>query len=350
MNYTKRSLNIIILACASVLFFASASFAAKAMTVLGPISPDKMGVTLSHEHINFAYPGYQADASVAPYDQKVSQKNWMDVNKTWKKYGVKTVVCPDLNDTGHRDPIAYRNVAKATGINAIIATGLYWEGEGNSRYFKYLGAAGLNMEDAIYDMFLHELTKGIGKTGVKAGLVKISTGDPEISDYEKTVMRAAVRAAKEANVPITTHCQGSTVGIKQMEYFLSLGADPKKIIIGHQNNSADLNYHLEQLKNPGFFIGFDRISLMNVPKSEENMIELIKMGYADRIVMSHDFPVTWPGRKTDPITAFKADKWSPFYIFKTLIPNMKAAGITDAQIKQIMVDNPRRLFAEDWAK
>ena len=31
---------------------------------------------------------------------------------------------------GGRDPIGLRNAAIKTGINTIVATGLYWEGEG----------------------------------------------------------------------------------------------------------------------------------------------------------------------------------------------------------------------------
>jgi phosphotriesterase-related protein len=38
------------------------------------------------------------------------------------------------------------------------------------------------------------------------------------------------------------------------------------------------------------------------------------------------------------------DIWYPTYIHTKLIPKMKAAGVTDEQIKMMLVDNPRRFF------
>ena len=37
-------------------------------TALGPISPDKLGTTLMHEHFAFGYPGWYADETIAPFD------------------------------------------------------------------------------------------------------------------------------------------------------------------------------------------------------------------------------------------------------------------------------------------
>ena len=40
------------------------------MTVTGPISTDDLGMTLMHEHVTFAYPGWFADDSLAPYSRR----------------------------------------------------------------------------------------------------------------------------------------------------------------------------------------------------------------------------------------------------------------------------------------
>lgn len=139
-----------------------------------------------------------------------------------------------------------------------------------------------------------------------------------------------------------THCQGDTIGPAQQDLLLQLGANPKKIMIGHQNNSTDINYHLSQLEKPGFFLGFDRTGSIEDPKAEDSLIELIKRGYTDRLMISHDSIGVWLGRPFDlgPI----ATEWYPTYIHKKLIPKMKIYGITDAQISTILVDNPRRYF------
>jgi len=38
------------------------------MTVTEPIPPECLGLTLIHEHVTFAYPGWYVDNSLAPYD------------------------------------------------------------------------------------------------------------------------------------------------------------------------------------------------------------------------------------------------------------------------------------------
>lgn len=341
----KKTLNIIVAMVFTLLLTVSAALAGQVMTVLGPISSDKLGVTLMHEHMTFAYPGWYADESVVPYDREDIEARCLKTLMELKALGIQTIVDPSMADTGGRDPILLQNLAKKSGMNIIVATGLYFEKEGAPLYFKRLQRMGRNLEDDIYELFMKEITVGIGKSGVKAGLIKVATDDPKITDYEQTIMRAAVRAAKATGLPITTHCQGKTIGPVQQELFLKLGANPKKIIIGHQNNSVDINYHLSQLKTPDFFIGFDRTSLGPV-KAEDSIISLVKQGYANRLMLSHDAIFVWLGRpfsipdKLKPIYG----TWHPTYIHKKLIPKMKAAGITDEQIKTILVDNPRRFF------
>jgi phosphotriesterase-related protein len=340
----KRILVTVIAISLATLLMLSSAIAGQVMGVLGPISGDKLGQTLIHEHMTFAYLSHFADESVAPYDRKAVEAKCLKMLEDIKAVGVKTVVDPSMCDVGGRDPILLKNLAKKSGLNIVMATGLYWEGEGGSRYYKWNQMVGRNIEDDIYELFKREITVGIGKTGVKAGVIKLASGDPKISDYEKIVFKAGVRAAKETGVPIVTHTQGGTVGPAQQELFLSLGANPKRIMIGHQNNSIDINYHLSQLEKLDFFIGFDRTSLRD-PKAEDCIIELVKKGYANRILLSHDAIGVWLGRPFAWPAAMKAlENWYPTYIHKKLIPKMKEAGVTDEQINTMLVDNPRRLL------
>lgn len=320
------------------------------MTVRGPISSEELGVTLVHEHMAFAYPGWYADESVAPYDREAVVAKCLNVIEDLKALGVRTVIDATQADVGGRDPILLRDLSLRSDINIIAVTGLFTENLGATSYYKINAAvAGRNLEEDFYELFMKEITVGIGKSGVKAGLLKVATGDPEISDYEKTVIKAAVRAAKETGVPIITHTDGGTVGLRQQELFLSLRANSRKIMIGHQNNTADNDYHLAQLQNPHFYIGFDRMSVtpptgVSPAAAEESLIALLKRGYADRIMLSHDYVANWLGRPMTPPASVGWADWYPTYIFKKLIPKMKAAGVTDDQIHTMLVKNPRRFF------
>jgi len=314
------------------------------MTVLGPVPVEELGVTLMHEHPSAGFQGWDADLSIAPYDAKLVETRWIGILNELKELGVKTVVCPVMAAQGRRDPVVMKNASKTTGIHTIMGTGLFWEGQGASRYYNFLKEQGRNIEQDIYELFIREITVGVEETGVKAGIIKVASSDPHITEYEKTVFKAGVRAAKDTGVPITTHCEGPNVGPEQMDYFLSLGATPQKIVIGHQNNSTDLNYFLDQLERPEFYLGFDRTGFGD-PKGEDCIIELVKRGHTSRIMLSHDYVATWLGRTFKWKNERLEKDYYPTYIHRKFIPKMKAAGITDEQIQTILVDNPHRLFA-----
>lgn len=316
------------------------------MTVTGPISTDQLGVTLMHEHFTFGYPGWYADDSLAPYDREAAEAVCLKVLKDLKEVGVKTVVDATAADVGGRDPVLLRSLSEKSGINIIAVTGIFPEAIGGSAYYRIYrsGMGGCDLEKDFYELFAREITVGIGKSGVKAGVIKVATGDPAISEYEEKVLRAAVRASKETGVPIITHTEGATVGPVQQDLFLKLGANPKGIMIGHQNNSVDLAYPLSELQRPGFYIAFDRTNPLESPKAEDNAISLVKQGHADRIILSHDCILVWLGR---PITHPASwAEWNPLYLHRRMIPKMKAAGVTEEQINTILVSNPRRLFEE----
>jgi len=260
--------------------------------------------------------------------------------------GVTTVVDATPADVGGRDPVLLKSLSEKSGVNIIAVTGIYTETGGASGYYKWQSTmGGRNLEEDFYELFLKEIAVGIGTSGVKAGLIKVATSDPVITDYEEKVIRAALRVSKERGVPIITHTDGATVGPAQQDLFLRLGANPRGIMIGHQNNGGDIAYCLSELQKAGFFIAFDRNSIPMMPlAAEDNMISLVKQGYADRIMLSHDSILVWLGRPMNPPAEWAV--WYPTYIHKKLIPKMKAAGVTDEQVNTILVDNPRRLFEE----
>ncbi len=315
----------------------------KVMTVTGPVSADDLGLTLMHEHFTFAYPGWFADDGLSPYDREATENACLKVLEDVKKLGVRTIVDATAADVGGRDPVLLRKLSEKSGVHIIASTGLFPESVGAANYYKWQSTMrGRNLEGDLYELFTTELTVGIRGSGVKAGLLKVATGDPIISDYESTVIKVAVRVAKEMGVSIITHTEAETVGPAQQELFLKHGADTTRVMIGHQNNSVILDYALSQLSKPGFYLGFDRLNPLMSTVAEDNIVTLVRRGYGDRIMLSHDCIFVWLGRpgKFPPQYA----EWYPDFLFKKLLPKMKAAGVTDKQIQSILVDNPRRFF------
>ena len=313
------------------------------MTVTGPVPVDQLGITLMHEHFTFAYPGWYADDSLYPYNRGAAEAVCLKVLEDVKKLGVTTIVDATAADVGGRDPVLLRSLSEKSGVRIIAATGLFLESIGASNYYKWQSTMrGRNLEDDLYELFATEINVGIRGSGVKAGIIKVATGDPAITDYEKTVFKVAVRVAEETGVSIITHTEAATVGPAQQDVFLNLGANPARIMIGHQNNSEDIGYALSQLKRPGFYLGFDRINPLMSAAAEDNIVSLVVRGYGDRLLLSHDCIFMWLGRPGKFPPQF-AD-WYPDFLFKRLLPKMKAAGVTDDQIRSILLDNPRKFF------
>ena len=316
-------------------------------TVRGPVPAEKMGTTLMHEHFVFAYPGWFADATLAPDNFKEIFKTDLQVIKTAQKYGIATIVDATTNDVGGRNPELYKKLSKKTGLNIICSTGLYTDEEGSPAYWKTKAVWGMDLSKMMSELFIKEISDGIGKTGVKAGVIKIGSS-PKMTAYEMAVHKAAVIAQKATGVPIITHTEGPTGGIEQADLLIKEGADPKKVMIGHVSNSKDIEYHKAILAK-GVYIAFDRIGLDIITPFDvnvKNVSELCKLGFANKIMLSHDTVNVWLGRQTvlpeKFLPAFA--NWRIDHISKEFIPALKANGVTDEQIKTMMVENPRNLF------
>jgi len=319
-------------------------------TVLGPIASDQLGKTLIHEHFLFGYPGYQGDITCGPFDRNAAVRAGLEAAEKVKKYGVKTIVDTTPSECG-RDPEFLREISQKSGLNIVCAAGYYYEGEGAPAYFKFRqGLGDINAE--IYEMFEKELTEGIGKTGIKAGVIKLASSRDEITPYEKAFFKAAAKISKKMGTPIITHTQEGKQGPEQAELLISEGADPKHIMIGHMGGNTDIDYHLRVL-DKGVYIAFDRFGIQGIvgaPLDNRRVAcvaGLLALGYANKILLSHDSIAYWLGRPLvmpEAVAKLLAN-WHPTHIFEDIVPMLKNAGVTDKRIDTMFIDNPRSLLS-----
>src|SRR5579885_1229105 len=285
-------------------------------TVTGPCGVEELGTTLMHEHLMIGWPGWQAE---------------------------------ETRDRAARREYATRCIdrmaeLRARGVGIVCATGLYKEDQGAPAYFKFRMQFGRAVEE-MTEVFVRELTEGIGSTGIRAGLIKVATGRGRITPYEETVLRAAARAHRATGAPITTHTEQGTMGVEQLDVLSSEGVPPSAVVVGHSCGSSDLHYHLTMLDR-GAFLGFDRFGLEMLHPDRERLaalIGLIGVGFARQIVLSHDSVWCWRGRA--PVLPPDAlPNWRPTYVLDTIVPRLREAGVGEAAIRAMLVDNPRRYF------
>jgi phosphotriesterase-related protein len=318
-------------------------------TVCGPISSDELGKTLMHEHVLVGFPGWEGDLSMASFDKGEIVVAAVEIFNQLKEIGIKTYVDATPNDLG-RFPEMYKEISEKTGVNIICSTGYYHEEKGGGAYWKFRSALA-DIGQELYDLFMKELTVGIRETGIKAGVIKVASSAGEITDFETAVFKAAAKAQKDTGVPVITHTQEGTMGPEQAKLLIESGADPGQVQIGHMCDNLDIDYQLRTFEQ-GVYVAWDRMGIQVIegcPMDEQRypvLVDLIKHGHADRLMLSHDAVLNILGRPLELPEEFQSflENANPFHLFKNVIPVLKEQGVTEDQIKTIFEDNPKRLF------
>jgi len=312
--------------------------------VTGPISADALGTTLMHEHLAIGYPGFEAEAVVDRAARREYAARCIDRMQELRGHGLRTLVDPCPIDLG-RDVELMAEVAQASGVHIVCATGLYKEDEGAAAYFKFRQHWGDALGE-MTDIFVRELTDGVGDTGIRAGIIKVATGVGKITPYEETVLRAAGRAHVATGAPITTHTDQGTMGPQQLDVLQSEGVAPHAVVIGHSCGASDVHYHLDMLDR-GATLGFDRFGLEILHPDRERLavlIGLLGIGFERQLVLSHDTVWCWRGR-APKLPPDLLPLWKPTYVFETIVPKLREAGVSQEKISTMLVENPRRYFA-----
>lgn len=315
-------------------------------TVSGEITPAALGKTLMHEHLVIGYPGFESDTLNPGPKREERVARCIDRIAELQDLGFTTLLDPCPSDLG-RDVELAAKVAQQTGFQIICATGLYKQNEGGHPYWHMRGNF-VAAVDAMAEIFIRELTEGIGSTGVRAGIIKVATGLGTMTDYERTIFEAAAKASAETGAPITTHTDQGTVGDLQQQVLTEGGANPNRIVIGHSCGTADTDYHLK-IARGGSYLGFDRFGLDALQPDDERVAALKRLldhGAGDRIVVSHDSVWCWRGQPFPPAVQAAMEKtWNPSHFSLRIVPKLKDLGVSDEQIDALLVDNPRRFFA-----
>ena len=320
-------------------------------TVLGPISPEKLGRTLMHEHLAVGYSGWESHTNRLKKSRSDMRQICIDRISELQDLGYQTLLDPCPADLG-RDVELMVEAAEATGFNIICATGLYREEGGGAAYWTHK-AQYEDIEGVMEELFISELTEGIGETGVRPGIIKCGTGRGSMSDYESKVFAGVARASVATGVPVTTHTDDGTLGDVQQEVLTKGKVPANQIIIGHSCGTTDTDYHMS-IASAGSYLGFDRFgieALMPDQDRADSLARLIRNGVGDRVVVSHDSVWCWKG---EPFPAHAMDRiteaMEPTRFDREVVPMLKERGITEEEIEKLVVDNPRRFFSQESLK
>jgi len=314
-------------------------------TYRGRRHADVLGTTLIHEHLFVRDQELELSLSFPEWDETAMVDRAVEVLTSLHDLGIDTVV--DLTVPGlGRDARVVRRVAARAPVNLIASTGLY--GAAGLPLFFQLHGPGRVVEgpEPLIELFLRDIENGIGGTDVKAGMLKVMSGEEGITPDVARVMTAAAIAHQQTGVPITTHSHPATRnGLQQQAFFRTHEVSLDRVIIGHSGDSEDLDYLCELMDN-GSTIGMDRFGMEHVLDDRRRLrtvLELLGRGYVDRMVLSHDAAIY--SHVTPPSwRAQQSPNWHMENLPRRVLPLLREAGVSQAEIDQMLVSNPKRLL------
>jgi phosphotriesterase-related protein len=318
-------------------------------TSAGEVDVDDLGVVLMHEHVfirteslQWNWPGYGGWDEEAEVEE--ARRRFTEL----KSHGVDSILDMTVAGIG-RDPALVARALEGTGVKAMFATGYYTYNE-LPKCFHYRGPGKLidDGDQRLESLFERDVTEGIGDTGIKAAVLKLATDAEGMTEDVARLARAIAKVHTRTGTVIATHTHAQTRrGLDQQEVFREHGVDLGRVMIGHSNETTDLDY-LEKLIDNGSYVGWDRCGLdIIVPLEDQldTLAEMCRRGYADRLMLSHDkaaFSDWFSDEETDQVVP----NWQYTYIHTGVIPALRERGVTDDQIEQSLVRNPRDFFSQ----
>ena len=260
-----------------------------ARTVLGDIEPHEMGLTYSHEHIVIE----ESFPTLANPDFVLNNTELITTElKEFYHLGGRTVVDTMPANCG-RNVLKLATVSRNSNVNIIAPTGIHLEKYYLPDHWRYHLSV-----DELAMLFIRDIIEGIDeydygcpvikRTQRKAGLIKLATGDDNITTHQQKIFEAVVNAHIETGAPILTHTNSGKHAIAQAELFSKLGADLNHVVLSHVDKNKDLDYQ-KALMQTGVYVEYDSHFRW---KTEDNwtytLLEKLLPEYSDRIVIGMD--------------------------------------------------------------
>jgi phosphotriesterase-related protein len=305
------------------------------MTVLGPVDPSALGYTLPHEHTQCTlwHIGNRWDYWELTADEPVI----LEELRLFKEAGGTCLVDVTLPGIG-RDPAWLTRIAGQSGLHIVMGGGWY-----RTSYYPVEAMIERRSVDGLAEELVHDATVGVGETGVRIGILgEIGTDKPWMTPIEERVHRAVARASRRTGLAITTHAVMSDVGQWQLTVFEEEGVDPGRVVIGHADSYPVLDHYLS-LIHRGASLEFDFLGMSFTPMERHGegkvidlLLELLHRGHGDRILLSHDVC------HNSQLRHFEGNGYT--YLTEHFLPKLRERGVSEDEITQLVVANPRRVL------
>jgi phosphotriesterase-related protein len=336
-------------------------------TVLGLVDPEELGHTHTHEHLLIDLRGDLPqmltripDAERHHVDEDVQLGNlaWIrrhlanndnlrlsdtadaiEELRLYREAGGGTVADVTTPDIG-RDPVGLKEISEASGVHVVMGSGYYKA----ASYPPEVREASVSQ---LAEWIAHDVLEGPDGSGVRAGIIgEIAVGWPPHPDEDK-VLRAAAAAQTATGVALLVQSgHDPQAPIAAIEAVRSAGGDPERTIAAHLDRTHFTVEPMLDLAATGCYLAFDffgeeasRPQAVDFPNDAgrvDYLIALVAAGYSRQLLISVD--ACFKTRLT------KYGGYGYAHILDNVIPLMRAKGMSDADIRTIVVENPKRVL------
>jgi len=362
-----------------------AGITGKIQTVTGLIDPEMLGVCLTHEHLLIdlsdllpppntatarAFYARPVSAEAAAYCRNYSEfgtaHHALDSVETaveelglFKQYGGQAMVDLTLASI-YRDPVGLQRISRAAGVHVVMGCGFYVAATHPPALSDWneQQIAAMIVADIVEGAAAEEESRSTGKgvvyrknTGVRAGVIgEIGCSSP-LHDDERKCLRAAARAQRQTGACIFVHPgREETAPLQILDELRSAGADLRRVVLAHLDRTVFNRDTLQEIAETGAYLSYDlfgnfpsgfyphnpAVHLLNDAGRVADIGWMIERGWTEQILISHDMA-----------QAFRLAKWGGHgyhYVLAEIVPLMRMRGISEEEVDQILVGNPRALL------
>lgn len=343
----------------------------RVQTVLGPVDPASLGVTLMHEHLfldirrpeRSRRPGEESPAALEPLGldnlaavRRGAPNEDNDILGDFELIREEVEVFAgqgggaivEVSNLGlGRDPRQLARLSRITGLRLVMGAGWYQQD---------LHPAGFDelSVDELAAIIVRDIVLGAPdgsgrSTGVRAGIIgEVGAEGAPVSAAEMRSVRAAGRASAITGAPITLHHGGfGEEKLRVLDALEAEGADPRSVVFGHTGSIGDDIDLARRLLGRGVTVEADFLGATGSPwgtlfpftdrSVARGFAELAADGWASQLVIGADV--------CQRIQLARYGGHGYGYVVEHFLPALAEFGVGEADLDRMMVENPARVLA-----
>ncbi len=313
-------------------------------TVLGPVDADGLGLTLVCEALLNVVPGAQYG-----YDIRIDRAEVFDAIAAkladFKANGGGAIVDATGMFKG-RDLTLYEALSRDTGVHIVASTGQGPEA--------MLGGYFLTPQtnpptpwpaERFAEMFTREVTEGMVVPRLErrsaAGLVATAVTVEGMTPTDESLVRGAARTGLATGVAVLIRCGSDALA--NLDIALSEGIPADQVVIADldRNDAVAADWPGEVARR-GAWVAIDHTGSTDPQYVSDAVrvaliMSLVNDGHADRVLISSSATGVSFGEPGNDM-AFS-------HVLTEFVPQLRAAGLTNVTIQQILTTNPANLLS-----